>query len=82
MGIIDSTCVNPDRSGGSSGQGWSDTLWHTWKHEDKQAKLCVTVEEAYMVKKQLSLNLHFVSCEKMRAKFEPQLMMSARGTVN
>ena len=30
----------------------------------------VTVEEAYMIKKQQSLNIHFIPCEKIKHKFE------------
>ena len=41
----------------------------------------VTLEEAYIVKKQLSLNLHYVSVSKIREKFEPLIMVSARGEI-
>jgi hypothetical protein len=49
----------------SQGKGWSDTLWKTYKHPDKNSKLNVSIEEAYIVKKQLSLNLQFISCSKI-----------------
>ena len=35
-----------------------------------------------MVKKQISLNLHYVSCNKIRERFEPMIMVSARGDMN
>jgi len=47
------------------GKSWSETLWKTYKHDDKNNKLNVSIEEAYIVKKQLSLNLQFVSCSKI-----------------
>ena len=30
----------------------------------------VTVEEAYMIKKQQALNIHFIPCEKIKQRFE------------
>lgn len=47
-------------------QTWADSIWKTYKHTDKNTKMSVTVEEAYVVKKQMALNLHFVSAQKIQ----------------
>jgi hypothetical protein len=52
-------------SAGVDTQSWADAIWKTYKHPDKNTKMSVTIEEAYIVKKQMSLNLHFVSASKI-----------------
>ena len=37
----------------------------TWKHEPLPGRVRVSLEEAYMIKKQQSLNLHFIPCAKI-----------------
>ena len=40
----------------------------TWQHETKKAM--VTPEEAYMLKKQQGLQIHFIPCAKLRSRFD------------
>lgn len=61
---------------------WSDMIFGTYKHDDKNSKLNVTIEEAYIAKKQLSLNIHFVSCGKIKQRFEPLIMATTRGDLS
>jgi hypothetical protein len=45
----------------------------TWQHETKRSM--VTPEEAYMLKKQQGLQIHFIPCAKLKNKFE-QVVLS------
>lgn len=63
-------------------QAWRDSIWKNYKHTDNNQKLSVTLEEAYIVKKQMSLNLQFLSCAKIQQRFEPLIMVSTRGDIS
>ena len=42
----------------------------TWQHESSLERVRVTPEEAYMIKKQQSLNIHFIPCQKLKVRFQ------------
>ena len=61
-------CVQRPRS-----SGLYSTLWDTWQHESslqKQTSVLVSPEEAYMIRKQQTLNIHYIPCEKLKMRFE------------
>ena len=46
-----------------------DRLWDTWQHESAyrgQQNILVSPEEAFMIRKQQTLNIHFIPCERLK----------------
>ena len=44
-------------------------MFESWQPEGKTTNILVTPEEAFMIKKQSMLNIHYIPCEKLKTKF-------------
>ena len=44
-------------------------MFETWKPEHKETNILVTPEEAFMIKKQSMLNIHYIPCDKLKVRF-------------
>ena len=69
MGTDYSGCFGSDRnklSNENSYKGILPVMMDTWQHSSRANKVMVTHEEAYMVKKQVQLQIHFIPCTKLK----------------
>ena len=69
MGSDYSGCFGQERNKMNQNQGMMPSILDTWSHETRQAKVMVSPEEAYMIKKQTALQIHFIPCNKIKNLF-------------
>ena len=44
-------------------------MFSSWQPEGKETNILVTPEEAFMIKKQSMLNIHYIPCDKLKSRF-------------
>ena len=44
-------------------------MYDSWSPIDRETNILVTPEEAFMIKKQSILNIHYIPCEKLKNRF-------------
>jgi len=44
-------------------------MFETWQGKGKETNILVTPEEAFMIKKQSMLNIHYIPCDKLKTRF-------------
>ena len=53
-----------------AGGNYMGRFMDTWQHPNVNDRVLLSAEEAYMMKKQKTLNIHFITCDKIKQRFQ------------